>query len=236
MLVDCSVLIFKGLPQRAAQYPLPWVWRTLRDNAAALSTTIPLKPDNRGEVKSSSPLPSFTPPNCPPTCILHDLPTPSPFMFTPSARNTSDTQQPPAPPICITSALHFLLSVSFCYSIALPVFFTLPSPPCTVWRKVYVHNMWCPTQKAEQRLVKKCLQAVSVWLIAHSHLHFYSHDGFCQTLSNCLPAPPNLFCLLQSEVEAGVTVHRYDMECVHTFTDLNFYSIHAYVKYSSSHT
>lgn len=216
MLVDCSVFIFKGLSQRAAQYPLPWVWRALRDNAAALSTTIPLKSDNRGQVKSNSPLPSFTPPNCPPTCILHDLPTPAHFCLpcqqethqTPSSHQLLSSQ----PTIRLTSALHFLLSVFFCYSIALPVFFTPPSPPCTVWRKVYVHDMWCPTQKAEQRLVKKYLQAVSVWLIAHSHLHFYSHDGFCQTLSNCFPAPPSLFCLLQSEVEAVVTVHRYDME------------------------
>lgn len=37
--------IIAGLPQRAAQHSLPWVWGALRDHAAALSTTIPLKPD-----------------------------------------------------------------------------------------------------------------------------------------------------------------------------------------------
>lgn len=44
--------VFSGLPKRATQYSLPRVWRALRDNAAALSTTIPLKCHGRGEVKS----------------------------------------------------------------------------------------------------------------------------------------------------------------------------------------
>lgn len=50
MVTWLSCFNFPGLPQRATQYSLPWVWRALWDNAAALSTTIPLKWDNRGEV------------------------------------------------------------------------------------------------------------------------------------------------------------------------------------------
>lgn len=88
----------------------------------------------------------------PPQPISNCLPCQQETHQTPSSHQLLSSQ----PTIRLTSALHFLLSVFFCYSIALPVFFTPPSPPCTVWRKVYVHDMWCPTQKAEQRLVKKC--------------------------------------------------------------------------------
>lgn len=47
--------VFSGLPKWATQYSLPRVRRALRDNAAALSTTIPLKCHGRGEVKSRFP-------------------------------------------------------------------------------------------------------------------------------------------------------------------------------------
>lgn len=72
----------------------------------------------------------------PPQPISNCLPCQQETHQTPSSHQLLSSQ----PTIRLTSALHFLLSVFFCYSIALPVFFTPPSPPCTVWRKVYVQS------------------------------------------------------------------------------------------------
>lgn len=73
----------------------------------------------------------------PPQPISNCLPCQQETHHTPSSHQLLSSQ----PTIRLTSALHFLLAVFFCYSIALPVFFTPPSPPCTVWRKVYGHDV-----------------------------------------------------------------------------------------------
>lgn len=198
---DCSKMClscfnFSGLPQRATQYSLPWVWRALRDNAAALFTTIPLKWDNRGEVKS-----------CFPSVLLYSLQL---------AAHLYSLWPPHTNPISSCSPCHwephatlpYLVTSLLCRTSSFPSLFCLvlllACSPCFLHdlpRRVQSGvwftstEIWCLTLKAEQRQghMEKYLQAVSHWLITHPRPHLYNHDGFCQMLSCCFPPCPTWF-------------------------------------------
>lgn len=214
---------FAGLPQRATQYSLPWVWRALRDHAAALSTTIPLKWDNGKKSSLISPLfslnPSSSPPNFtpPPSHLL--IPTHCLQLFTLSWRDCQ-TLQPQA-----TLSYELVISLStFLPSFALSVFCSVThllalSPTCPspcvqsgVW--FTSTEIWCFTLKAEQRQghMEKYLQAVSHWLIAQPCPHLQPW-WFLPNVIVLFPlVPPVLFTWVSGR--NGVTVHRYEMESI----------------------
>lgn len=93
-----------GLPQRATQYSLPRVWRALWNNAAALSTTIPLIWDGSGEEKCCPPPHPLQPsyPSRPPaTNHVTSLPSSLPWTPPPPLRCL--------PPACSVSLTYVCL-------------------------------------------------------------------------------------------------------------------------------
>lgn len=235
---------FPGIPQRATQYSLPWVWRALRDNAAALSTTIPLKWDNRGEVKSSFPsVPPFTPPAHHPIFTLPALltPTPSPTV-SPGHRETIRHSAATSHSLLWTrhvTSLHYTslfrslsLCLLFCYSLACS-FSPMPPPLlplCTVWGMVYEHRdlvshpeSWTKTRTYGE-IFAGCVTLTHRSPMSSSLQPWWF---FCQMLS-CFPPRSTCFIHLSrwqerghsSQIWNGIYTHirRHELVTLHTHT------------------
>lgn len=240
MIICLPCFNFAGLPQRATQYSLPWVWRALRDNAAALSTTIPLKWDNRGEVKSSFPSVllyslQLTADLYSPYLLRPPHPEPRHQLLTPVIERLSGTLQPQATLSLLrtshlTSPPHFplLLSLSLVLLLARSPCL-LHAPPLPVYSLGY--GLWAqrfgvsPWKLNKDKDIWRNICRLCHIDSSLTHVLIFNRDGFCQMLSCCFPPCLHLFYSLESAVETGVTVHRYKIESINIFADISSHTI-----------